>query len=291
MDKREIGQTVNMIIAAYDPAAPAATADRLRDYWLQFEPKSVGGIKAEQRARQETIGIPIPILKEVGKTVSKFARKEVNDFLPLTVLLWDTYGREGRAVSLVVLGNMALQQPQTVVPLLKTLCPQCITWEDCDRLAMDALEPVVRKNPEIWLSELGLWLGDDDMWIRRAGVTVVGRIPMKYPAYTGRCLALVETRLFDPETEVKRAVSFAVRISARGSVEAVLDFLSRHVPPKNPAATWVLCDVIRSMNKKLLPAFKPLLPQYEAWAAEAELGPGARRSVESAVTMLGAAPS
>jgi 3-methyladenine DNA glycosylase AlkD len=286
MDKKEIDQTVNRVIATYDPAVPMATADCLRDYWLQFEPKSVGGIKAERRARQETVGIPIPILKEIGKTVSKFARKQVDDFLPLTLLLWDDYGREGRAVSSVVLGTMVLQQPQKVVPLLKTLCSSCITWEDCDRLAMDALEPIVRKKPEMWLSELAFWLADDNLWIRRAGVTVAGRLPMKHPGYTRRCLALAETRLFDPETEVRRAVSFAIRISARGSVEAVIDFLSRRVPPENPAATWVLCDVIRSMSKKLLPAFNPVLPQYEAWAADPKLEPAARRSVESAVTAL-----
>lgn len=286
MDKREIGQTVNMIIAAYDPAAPAATADRLRDYWLQFEPKSMAGIKAEQRARQETVGIPIPVLKEIGKAFSQFARSQVNDFIPLTVLLWETYGREGRVVSLVVLGPMALQESHTIAPLLKTLCPSCISWEDCDRLAMDALEPVVRKKPDVWLAELESWLADDNMWVRRAGVTVAGRLPMKHPTYTGRCLALVETRLFDPEPEVKRAVSFAIRISARGSVELVIDFLLRHVPPENPTATWVLCDVIRSMSKRLLPAFKPVLPRYEAWAAEPALESAARRSVESAVTVL-----
>ena len=286
MDKREIDQTVNRVIDDYDPAVPAATADCLRDYWLRFEPKSVGGIKAEQRARQETVGIPIPILKEIGKAISKCARKQVDDFLPLTMLLWDDYGREGRVVSSVVLGALASQQPQTVVPLMKTLCSSCITWEDCDRLAMDALEPVVRKKPEIWLSELGFWLADDNMWIRRAGVTVAGRLPMKHPGHTRRCLALVETRLFDPELEVKRAVSFAIRISARGSVESVIDFLLGHVPPENPAATWVLCDVIRSMSKKLLPAFKPVLPQYEAWAAEPGLEVVARRSVASAVTVL-----
>jgi hypothetical protein len=58
------------------------------------------------------------------------------------------------------------------------------------------------------------------------------------------------------------------------------------VPPENPAATWVLCDVIRSMTKKFLPEFAPLLPKYQAWAGDASLSAKERRSVESAVNIL-----
>ncbi len=49
----EIAGQVGIIVAAFDPAAPRTTADGLRDLWLQFEPKSMGGIKAEQREQQE----------------------------------------------------------------------------------------------------------------------------------------------------------------------------------------------------------------------------------------------
>ncbi|MBN1873756.1 MAG: hypothetical protein JXA33_05965 [Anaerolineae bacterium] len=84
----------------------------------------------------------------------------------------------------------------------------------------------------------------------------------------------------------KRAVSFAIRIAARGDTTAARDFLARHIPPINPAATWVLCDVIRSMGKKLLPDFAPLLPQYETWATAPELNTKDKRSIESAIQVL-----
>jgi hypothetical protein len=48
----------------------------------------------------------------------------------------------------------------------------------------------------------------------------------------------------------------------------------------------VLCDAIRSMARKLLPEFAPLLPLYERWAADPELAARERRSVESAVRAL-----
>jgi 3-methyladenine DNA glycosylase AlkD len=274
------------IIVAYDPDAPRATADALRSLWLQFEAKSVAGIKAELRDRQETAGISIPALKAVGKELGKAGRKRVDDFVPLARLLWDDYGREGRVVAALLLGAMELISPQKIVPLSMELCRTCITWEDADRLAMDALEPVVRKRPEQWLGALEPWLADTNKWVRRAGVTAAGRLPMVHPAYTARCLELIEHLLLDRDGEVKPAVSFAIRICARGDIGLVRDFLARHVPPQDAAAGWVLCDAIRSMTKSFLPEFEPLLPRYEEWATSPALSAQDRRSVESALKAL-----
>jgi 3-methyladenine DNA glycosylase AlkD len=286
MTKVATTDQVAPILAAYDPATPGATADELCALWLQFEPKSTVGIKAEQRQQQETIGIPVSVLRSIGKEVGKVARKRVDDFVPLARLLWDEYGREGRVVAVVFLGAMELADPETIVLLLMELCRTCVTWEDADQMAMRALEPIVRKKPEQWLSAMEPWLADENKWVRRVGVIVVGRLPMKHPAYATRCLELTERLLFDEDVDVKKAVSFAIRLVARGETGPVRDFLARHVPPENPAATWVLCDAIRSMTKKLLPDLASLLPLYEQWAADPALSAKDRRSVESAVKTL-----
>jgi len=282
----ELLHQVRSLVAAYDPAGPRSTADGLRDLWLQFEPGSMAGIKAGQREQQETVGIPVPALKSIAREVAGVAAKRVDDFIPLARLLWDEYGREGRVVAAIPLGMMELADPEAILPLLMELCRTCVTWEDADRMAMDALEPIVRHEPERWLGAIEPWLADGNKWVRRAGVTVAGRLPMKRPAYTARCLELIERLLFDGETDVKKAVSFAIRLAARGQVVPVRDLLGRHVPPENPAATWVLCDAIRSMAQKLLPEFAPLLPLYERWAGDPALAARDRRSVESAVNKL-----
>lgn len=95
----DIKERVGQILAEYDPTAPEITADALRDLWLRFDPKSLGGIKAEDRQKQETVGIPVKVLRKIGKEVGKAARKRVDDYLPLARLLWDEYGREGRVVA------------------------------------------------------------------------------------------------------------------------------------------------------------------------------------------------
>jgi hypothetical protein len=172
------------------------------------------------------------------------------------------------------------------MPVVVELARTCVAWEDCDQLAMRALEPIVRKRPEQGLAAMEPLLADESKWVRRAAVTVVGRLPMKRPEYTSCCLEMTEVLLADQDHDVRRATSFAIRIAARGEVEPVRDFLARQVPPTSSAATWVLCDTIRSMTKAFLPQFVSLLPLYEQWAADPSLSAQDHRSVESALRVL-----
>ncbi len=211
---------------------------------------------------------------------------QVDDYIPLARLLWEHYGREGRVVTVYPLGAMELVQPQVIVPILLELCRTCITWEDADQLSMRALEPIIRKDPVGWLPVLESWLVDGNKWVRRAGVTAVGRLTMVHPDCTARCLEMVLDIIFDDEMDVKRAVSFAIRLSVRGEVKETVKFLNQQVPPVNPAATWVLCDAVRSMTKKFLPELKSLQSNYSEWVADPGLTPKDRRSVESALKTL-----
>ena len=282
----ELAPQLKEILLKYDPEVPKVTADTLRELWLQYEPKSIQVIKAELREQQETIGIPVPILKSIAEEISKVARKQVDDYLPLMKLLWNEYGREGRVVALVPLGAMELTCPEKIVPLLKEMCRTCLTWEDVDRLAMDALEPIVRKKPEEWLNATKAWLDDENKWVKRAGVIVIGRLPLKRPDYTRQCLGLAERLLNDDDEDVQKAVSFAIRLMARAEIAPVHELLTHHIPPENPAATWVLCDVIRSMAKTLLPEFVDLLPLFEKWSSAEWLTARERRSIQSAIKTL-----
>lgn len=283
----EIAIRVASIIKGYTSSKPEVTAKALRKYWLGFAPnKGIELIKAEQREQFEAIGIPIPTLKAIGDEIAKTARQDVNGFIPLAQLLWDEYGREGRVVALIIFGEMELIEPQRLVPLLKELCKQCVSWEDADRLAMDAVEPIVRKYPDPWLSEMEAWLKDENKWIRRAAITIIGRLPMKHPAYTSQCLALTEWLLSDAEGDVRRAVSFAIRTCARTDPKLACTFLKKQVPATDSAAVWVLCDVIKSMDRRIIAEFAPLLPRYKKWGAAPNISGKDKRSIESAIKVL-----
>ncbi len=285
-----IAEKTASIIKGYAPSQPEVTAKALRKYWLEFAPnKGIDLIKAEQRAHFEAAGTPIPTLKAIGEEIAKAARKDVNGFLPLAQLLWDQYGREGRVVALIIFGAMELVEPQRLVPLLKELCKQCASWEDADRLAMDAVEPIVRKQPDRWLGEVAVWLDDENKWLRRASITIIGRLPMKHPAYTSHCLELTERLLCDTDTDVRKAVSFAIRICAKSDPKLACAFLKKQVPATDSAAVWVLCDAIKSMDRKIVGEFATLLPRYKKWSAAPSISSQDKRSIESAIKVLQAA--
>ncbi|MCL7454070.1 MAG: DNA alkylation repair protein [Anaerolineae bacterium] len=274
-------------LQSYEPQAADAVANALQETWVRAAPP-----QEKQAARDwgtatldyPAVGTPVPVLRAIGQEVGKRARRRVDDYLPLARLLWDQYGREGRLVAAVALGPMELAEPHKVVPVLYELAQSCAFWEDCDQLAMKALEPVLRRDPDTWLEPLGDWVRDPNKWVRRAALTAIGRLPMERAEYTERCVELLAPALGDPDRDVKRALSFALRVSARGQVEPVKQFIRDHRDATDADRLWVLCDVARSMTTSLLPQFQDLLPIYEGWLERAE--PRAQRSVEGAIRVL-----
>ncbi len=294
MNAQEAAAKAEDILEGYDPDTPEATADALREVWLAAAPKISSELHPEgkplvrdwgiRETDYEAVGTPVPVLRAIGKEIGNVARKEVGDFLPLARLLWAEYGREGRIVAAVALGPMELADPGRIVPVLRELARTCVFWEDCDQLAMKALEPVLRKKPDDWLEHLGTWVLDPNKWVRRAAMTAIGRLPMRHAEYTARCVELVSPALGDPDRDVKRALSFAVRVCARGEIPPVKQFVLDHRDRTDAESLWVLCDVVRSMTPTFLPEFVDLLPVYRDWLERAE--PKARRSVEGAIRVL-----
>lgn len=283
---QEIGEETRKIVAAYEPQSIDETARALEGLWSGIPPTESGDalVKAEVREEFKVLGVPVAALASIGKEIGKVARQRVEDFLPLAEVLWEEYGREGRLVASTFLGSMELKAPENVIPVLRELAETCVAWEDCDQLAMRALEPIVRKQPENYLGTLDPWVKDSNKWVRRAAITVIGRLPMKHPSYTDTCLQMVEPALGDEDLDVRRALSFAIRAGARGDAEAVKVFMERQAHRTEPASIWVLCDVVRSMSKKLLPQFKDLLPMYETWLTTVD--GKSQRSVDSAIRVL-----
>lgn len=294
MEVKEVTAVTREILESYDQAEPAVTADALRELWLRAVPSAAPKLTAGQKGmfrdwgikdpHFEAAGVPVPVLTAIGNEIGRQGRKQVAGYLPLARLLWERYGREGHIVAAVALGPMELAQPEVVVPLLRDLAKTCAFWEDCDQLAMKALEPVLRHDPDTWLEPLGTWIRDENKWVRRAALTTIGRLPMQRPEYTARCVELLAPALGDPDTDVKRALSFALRVSARGQVEPVRQFILDHQEVTDADSLWVLCDLIRSLWSALLPDFADLLPVYQTWLAKGD--PRARRSIEGAIRLL-----
>jgi len=294
MEPKEAALRAREVLEDYDAAAPDATALALAAVWREATPGAPPDLTPEQArllrergmegARFQAADTPVPVLNAMGAEIGRQGRRRVAAFLPLARLLWDGYGREGRIVAAVALGPMELAEPEAVVPVVYAMARTCTSWEECDQLAMKAWEPVLRRDPEAWLDRFGSWVLDENKWVRRAAVTAIGRLPMKQAAYTARCVDLLAPALGDGDSDVKRALSFGLRLCARGEVQPVKRFLRDHGDATDADSVWVLCDVVRSLWHALLPEFADLLPVYRRMLDRAE--PRARRSVEAAIRKL-----
>ncbi|MBI9043823.1 MAG: DNA alkylation repair protein [Anaerolineaceae bacterium] len=284
--EKEIPGKVREMLERYDASNPESFAAQLRGYWLLFEPKSTNFIKTELRDLQENVGIPVAVLKAIGKEIAKQSKKDVDKYLPLSNILWEKFGREGKIVSIYPFGAMELVDPERIFPILEDLSRTCISWEDADQIAMYAVEPIIKKYPDEWLPRLQPWAEDENRWLRRIAITVTGRLAMKQEKIVPVCLQMAEQMLSDEEEVVRKAVSFGVRLAARGDTAEVRDFLAKHIPPEDRRSAWVLCDIIRSMGVALMPEFLPLLPQFEQWKNDVDVSAKEKRSIESAVKVL-----
>ncbi|MBN1657106.1 MAG: DNA alkylation repair protein [Anaerolineae bacterium] len=287
LDPKEAAAAAAECLIAYEPAVADAVADGLQGIWVRAAPvrrPAPGEDYGAADAGLDAMGVPVPVLRAIGKEVGAHARRRAVEFLPLVERLWERHGREGRVVAAIALGPMELAEPDVVVPAIYELARGCAYWEDCDQLAMRALEPVLRRDPDAWLDRFGAWVTDDNKWVRRAALTALGRLPMERAEYTGRVVPRLAPALGDPDRDVKRALSFALRLAARGEVAPVKQLIRDRQDVTDADSLWVLSDVARSMTASLRSEFADLLPVYRRWLDTAE--PAARRSVEAAVRAL-----
>lgn len=284
MDEKQIIEATREILNDFDREQLGQIAEKLRTIWLMGETKSTNLVKKSQKESQEHAGIAHDILKAIGNEIGKNVKKDYVAFKQLSTLLWNKYGREGRLVSVYILEKLVLINPDEIFSLCNYLAKSCVSWEDSDNLVY-GIEPMVRKKPDIYLNVLKKWTIDENKWVKRVALTIIGRLPMKTPEYTKQCLEMVTPCLEENDLDIRRVNSFAIRLSARGNINAVYDYIKANISGSNGAKIWVFCDVIRSMTKSFLPQFKPLLPDYTAWL-ESVNDSKSKKSLEAAIKTL-----
>ena len=104
-----MSREMEKLLEGYEPKNAEKTVARLRAKWLRSAPVSMASIKASQRAQQETVGIPVPVLKQMGKALARQLGKDSGRGLPLARALWERGGREGRVVAVYLLGALVLR--------------------------------------------------------------------------------------------------------------------------------------------------------------------------------------
>lgn len=286
MDKNEVSLKIEEIFAEKKSSDFNILARDISSIWKKGKiTKGANLIKKDQREQSGFIGIDFKFLELIAKAICKNIKKNPVDFLPLAITLWKDFGREGRIISTYLFGQIILKQPAEVISTCKELTKTCISWEECDNMAMKGLEPIFRKETEEYLDTLNSWIIDENKWIKRAAATIVGRLPMVKKEYTMKCLNIIIPGFDHKDLDVMRAYSFALRISARGDIKTLKTFIKENTGGQTYSKIWIFSDFIKSMTKKFLPEFKELLPDYEKWEASLS-DPRSLKTIKSAIKIL-----
>lgn len=282
MDKKQFVLETKAILAKETDID--SLAQKLEELWLKAEKKTTGLIKEELQEKLKVVGTDVNILKAIGQTVGKEAKKEIDNYVLLSEILWNKYGLEGRVVAAHILSFLNEKEPDKIISVCYNLLQSCISWGECDNMTY-GVEPVIRKKPKENLDRLIPWLTDENKWIKRAALNVLARLPMKQPSFTRQALDMIIPCLDYEDNDVRRTCSFAIRMSARGNIKSTYKFIEENVGGENANKIWIFCDAMRSMTKQFLPEFKPLLPLYKKWLDEIQ-NPKSGKSIKAAIKLL-----
>jgi 3-methyladenine DNA glycosylase AlkD len=204
-------------------------------------------------------------LRFIGKEIIKVIKNNAYEQLQLVKILWDNYGKEGRLIAVYILSQINIEKPDETLPFIKELTKKCSLSEECDNIAIKTMEPVVINNIKIYLDVLNVWSRDENKWIRRSAITLAGRIPMKKPDNTIDSLKIIRNCLCDKDMDVLKSVSLALRLSTRGNIKIVEDFIKSNIVGDNDSKIWVFTDFVINLNKQNLLSLNKLYTYYLDW--------------------------
>jgi 3-methyladenine DNA glycosylase AlkD len=122
-----------------------------------------------------TMGVRVPVLKSMGRPLSRLAKTEPESGMQIARLLWGRNTREHKLLAAWVLKALTAKSPELAQELLFGWLTDLTDWEIVDQLA-SCLEKVLCRNPGQALGWGRKWLGSEQTWIRRLGMVIT--VPM-----------------------------------------------------------------------------------------------------------------
>lgn len=197
------------------------------------DPVRAAGEKRYLKSQIDHFGVPVPAVRKIVKAVRKghpaLPRDEV---VALSQQLWGDRVHECRLAAALMLSAYVDRLPATDVDLLEELIRDAGTWALVDVLAGDVAGHLLLAHPEVEAA-FRRWGGDDDMWVRRAGILgflVPLRDPRCHDRYFGVLTDIADSVLGDPRFFVRKALGWVLREVGKQQPDDVFGWLAPRVP-------------------------------------------------------------
>lgn len=198
-------------------AALAAVAD----------PSKAPGMQAYMKTDMPFYGVQkaarVKILRDLAQ---EFPPSDRAEYEGLVTALWELPHREEKYLALGVARHFRQYVVPEMLSLYRGLIVEGAWWDLVDEVATHLICDLVVGHPdEVWPT-VDAWIDDDDMWLRRTAI--ICQVGAKENTDAARLFRFCETRAFENEFFIRKAIGWALRQHARVDPHAVARFVSEH---------------------------------------------------------------
>jgi len=204
-------------------------------------------------------GVRLPLLEAVHRALARELRGvRVARLLPVADALAHDPIRELRWFACWLLGRILPDEPEQAWQVLRGLAAEADDWISVDTLAA-TMGPGILREPYRW-AELEQLVYSPSRWERRLVGSTIATIPFADRAggrtrdVAERGLTLVGLLVGDPEPDVQKALSWALRNLAAVDPVAVTAFCRREAGRSATSSDGARAWVVRDALVKLAPA-------------------------------------
>lgn len=248
MEKNELREITNKIIENADE--PDIFINELQELFKELIDKKTS--KNYIRLIPDTgkfYGVPKPMLWVIAAEINKYIQKNPQKAKIMLHSLWDEESYEARQIAGKSLEKFGPKHPEICLDFISYALPGLNNWSLCDSLGIYAVEPLLFLDPQIVLPLSESCVKSNNIWIRRFGVVILrGYRKIKI---TPEVFALIDRVMEDEEKDVKKAVSWVLRMITPNNSDEVANYLVKWAK-KNPNkdTKWIIKDGMKKLPKE-----------------------------------------
>lgn len=180
------------------------------------------------KSQMPYFGIKADPLRRIQRDIFKaYPLRSFDEYVTTIRHLWDTATyREERYTALGLAEKYPQYQTLEALPLYRHLIETGEWWDYVDMIAQHLIGGLLWHNRDVMELELGRWINDPHLWIRRSAVLAQTRF--KGDTNEAMLFEFCEDHLHETSFWMRKAIGWALREYSKTRPEAVRGFIQRN---------------------------------------------------------------
>ena len=194
------------------------------DFEQEADPERAQQQQAYMRDQFPYLGLPLPLVRKLSKTVMRgLPRPGEDDLRDIVLRCWDLPEREFQYFACEILRTGAPEPG--FLPTLRTIITTKSWWDTVDPLATRVVGDLVRAHPEL-SATMDAWSADDNLWLSRTAI--LHQLHWGTATDTRRLFSYCTARAGHRDFFIRKAIGWALRHYARTDPAAVRGYIDAH---------------------------------------------------------------